>query len=227
MQLAQAYLASEQPARVLQCTSLMQGLSTGRAPPAGLLQLSSLALLQQGKLGAASAQLCAWLQQGAQGTEEACTAVRSFLIALHSQASTRAAHSGDGPPSAGAEGDPPATGAGSAAAAGAQASARCSAEERAAAVQQVAAAAADRCRSDPAVALEVVLHLLDEQVSESLFVAVKHLTAFMYPRLSSVQFPACSCQSAAVHEGFLDHCWCRTSHTVQILPPATSLVFTE
>jgi hypothetical protein len=161
MQLAQAYLTSQQPARVLDCTSLMQGLSTGRAPLAGLLQISSLAFLQQGKLAAASAQLCAWLQQGAQGTEEACAAVRSFLVALHSQAgggSSKASHSGAGPAaSAGAAGGR-ATGASSVAAV------RCSAEERAAAVQQVAAAAADRCRSDPAVALEVVLHLLNEQV---------------------------------------------------------------
>jgi hypothetical protein len=138
---------------------------------AGLLQLSSLALLQQGKLGAASAQLCAWLQHGGQGTEEACTSVRSFLAALHSQPHTAGTSGGgtaDGSVSgtigAGASSnrDRAAQGAGGMAAA----AVKCvSAEERAAAVQQVAAAAAEHCRSDPAVALEVVMQLLMEQVS--------------------------------------------------------------
>lgn len=131
MQLAQAYLSCSQPKHVLDCISTMQGLSTGRTPLAGLLQLSSLALLQQGKLDAASAQLCAWLKQGGQGTAEACAAVRSFLLALHSC----------GPESAATN-----------------------VQERAAAVQAVAAAAGELCRSDPAVALEVVMQLLAEEV---------------------------------------------------------------
>lgn len=157
MQLAQAYLTTKQPSKVLDCISIMQGLSTGRTPPAGLLQLSSLALLQQGKVGAASAQLCAWLRQGGQGTEEACSAVRSFLVALHPQGSSarqtaptvQGRHLGDR----------------NAAAGEVQGAGRCSGEEHAAAVQQVAAAAAEHCRADPAVALEVVLQLLAEQVA--------------------------------------------------------------
>jgi hypothetical protein len=132
MQLAQAFLSCSQPKRVLDCISIMQGLSTGRTPPAGLLQLSSLALLQQGKLAAASAQLCAWLKQGGQSTAEACAAVRSFLLALNSCGLDSAATN---------------------------------AQERAAAVQAVAAAAGELCRSDPAVALEVVMQLLSEEVS--------------------------------------------------------------
>jgi hypothetical protein len=43
---------------------------------------------------------------------------------------------------------------------GAAAAGGCSAEERATAVQQVAAAAAQHCRTDPAVALEVAMQLL-------------------------------------------------------------------
>jgi hypothetical protein len=131
MQLVQAYLSCSQPKRVLDCISVMQGLSTGRTPPAGLLQLSSLALLQQGKLDAASAQLCAWLKQGRQSTAEACAAVRSFLLALHSCGPDSAASNAQG---------------------------------RAAAVEAVAAAAGELCRSDPAVALEVVMQLLGEEV---------------------------------------------------------------
>jgi hypothetical protein len=137
----------------------------------GVLQLSSLALLQQGKLGAASTQLCAWLQHGGQGTEEACAAVRSFLAAVHSQPYT-ARTSGGGTAggtvssavdaSANSNGDDAAQGAGSIDAVAVKCA---SAEERAAAVQQVAAAAAEHCRSDPAVALEVVMQLLMEQVS--------------------------------------------------------------
>lgn len=152
LQLAQAHLACRQPARVLAAVSQLQGLCTGRTPPPGLLQVSSLALLQQGKLGPASAQLCAWLQQGGQSTQEACAAVRTFLVALHMLDTAPAA----------------CTTAGAArAAAGSTHAAvpvRCTAGECAAAVQQVAAAAAEHCRSEPAVALEVVLQILAEQV---------------------------------------------------------------
>lgn len=145
LQLAKAYLACNQPSKVLECVSRMQGLSAGRTPLAGLLQLSSLALLQQGKVTAASAQLCAWLQQGVQSTEEACAAVRAFLAALHTQ------HS------------PPASAA-AAASTGGGVIGSSDGGERAAAVQAVAAAVAERCRSAPAVALEVIMQILAEQV---------------------------------------------------------------
>jgi len=147
LQLAKAYLACNQPSKVLECVSRMQGLSTGRTPLAGLLQLSSLALLQQGKVAAASAQLCAWLQQGVQSTEEACAAVRAFLAALytlHSPPASAAAAAGTGRGIIGSS----------------------DGGERAAAVQAVAAAVAERCRSAPAVALEVVMQILAEQVRE-------------------------------------------------------------
>lgn len=133
----------------------------------GLLQISSLALLQQGKLGAASAQLCAWLKQGGQRTEEACTAVRSFLVALHAHVGP-AANTG-GTSAAMTANDTAIAAAGvqvqDGRARGAAAARGCSAEERAEAVQQVAAAAAEHCRTDPAVALEVAMQLLADPVS--------------------------------------------------------------
>lgn len=103
-------------------------------------------------MGAAAAQLCAWLQQGGQSTEEACAAVRSFLVALHSNQL-------GAPTAATAATDVPGTRPGAS-----SSSSRRAAEDRAAAVRQVAAAAAEHCRSDPSVAVEVVLQLLVEQV---------------------------------------------------------------
>lgn len=148
--------------------------------PPGLLQISSLALLQQGKVGAASAQLCACLKQGGQRTEEACAAVRSFLLALHAHvgasistgagaaacagAATKAAAGArvqDGRAGRGAGAAPPA----------------CSAEERAAAVQQVAASAAEHCKTEPAVALEVAMQLLSDPVSDIVTVSVASLSS--------------------------------------------------
>jgi hypothetical protein len=168
MQLAQAYLTCGQPNRVLDCISLLQGLSTGRTPPAGLLHLSSLALLQLGKLGAASAQLCAWLAQGGHSAEEACDAVRSFLVALHTPGAVASPGTAAGQVSAGAAATASAAGdsvQAQAAAPGQLSSSCCTPQERAAAVQQVAAAAAEHCGSNPAVGLEVVMQLLSSQGS--------------------------------------------------------------
>jgi hypothetical protein len=140
--------------------------------PTGLLQISSLALLQQGKLGAASAQLCAWLKQGGQRTEEACTAVRSFLVALDTHVG--APVSMGGTTAVMTVSDTASAAAGvqvqDGRARGAAAAGGCSAEERAAAVQQVAAAAAEHCRTDPAVALEVAMQLLADPVSGTICV---------------------------------------------------------
>lgn len=148
MQLARAHLACAQPGRVLDCVATLQGLATGRRPPPGIQQLASLALLQQGQLSTAATQLCLWLQQGGQSTEEACAAVRAFLRALHDAAASSSM------PQAAAGGSD------SAVTAAAVAVTHSSAAE---AVQRVAEAAAERCRSDPGVALVVVQELLSDQ----------------------------------------------------------------
>jgi hypothetical protein len=176
LQLGQAYLATKQYARVLECVTTLQGLSVGCSPLPGLVQLSILALIGQGKLVAAAAQLVAWLKQGSQlaaaaaaaameqgqpgqqqqqqqqSTEEACTVVDAFLQALHEHASSR-----NGSYASAAAGASGLTGSSAAGAA----SGGIDVQQL---VQQVADAAAERCQGQPGVSVAVVLRLLENEV---------------------------------------------------------------
>lgn len=166
LQLGEAYLVVKDYTQALACVSTVQGLTAGCSPVPGLIQLSSLALLGQGKLVPAAAQLCAWLKQGGQAgqhgqaeqgdrsAEEACRAVDAFLKALHAScsASTEAARCESGQLASGA--------AASAAAAG-----DASAALLKQLVQQVADAAVERCQGQPAVAVAVVMRLMELEAS--------------------------------------------------------------
>jgi hypothetical protein len=173
LQLGQAYLASKQYARVLECVTTLQGLSVGCSPVPGLVQLSILALIGQRKLVAAAAQLVAWLKQGSQlaaaaatatelgqqgqqqqqqSTEEACTVVDALLQALHEHASSRDTSRASAAGASGLAGSSAAAAAGTGGVDVQQL------------VQLVADAAAERCQGQPGVAVAVVLRLLENEV---------------------------------------------------------------
>jgi hypothetical protein len=184
LRLGQAYLATQQHAKALECVVTLQGLSVGCMPVPGLVQLSILALIGQGKLLPAAAQLVAWLKQGSQlaaaaacgpnqdpharqqqqqqSTEEACAVVDAFLQALHEHASrTDSMHAAA---AAGLAGSSSAAAAGLAGSSSAAAAAAAGGVDVQQLVQQVADAAAERCQGQPGVAVAVVLRLLENQV---------------------------------------------------------------
>jgi hypothetical protein len=167
LRLGQAYLTTQQYAKALDCVTTLQGLSVGCMPVPGIVRLSILALIGQGKLLPAAAQLVAWLKQGShliaataaaggpgqgqdaqqqqQSTEEACAVVDAFLQALHEHASSIGS----------AEKLHTVAGLAAGAAAGVDVQLL---------VRQVADAAAERCQGQPGVAVAVVLRLLANEV---------------------------------------------------------------
>lgn len=176
LRLGQAYLATQQHAKALECVSTLQDLSGGCiASPDAVVQLSIRALIGQNKLVAAAAELVAWLKQGSQlaaaaaaagqdqhtqeqqqkSTAEACAVVDASLQALH----VHAGRADSMHAAAAAAGGVLAGGSSAVAAAGVDVQQL---------VQQVAGAAAERCQGQPGVAVAVALRLLEHQASLAL-----------------------------------------------------------
>jgi hypothetical protein len=223
LQLGQAYLASKQYARVLECVTTLQGLSVGCSPVPGLVQLSILALIGQGKLVAAAAQLVAWLKQGSQlaaaaaaaatdlgqlgqqqqqqSTEEACTVVDAFLQALHEHASSTDVSRASAAAAGGASGF-----------AGNSAAAAAGGVDVQQLVQQVADAAAERCQGQPGVAVAVVLRLLENEVRGLLPLTAKNVsscTAQIQAVIECVEHqsePPCNSRISIVWHGIVRRC---------------------
>eukprot|EP00775_Hariotina_reticulata_P012281 gene12281-12417_t len=130
LQLGECHLSGQSFDQAMECASKLQTLAAGHSLIPGFVRLSSLALLGQNKMSPAVAQLCAWLRQGSQTTQEACDTVVAFLGALHSSHLDK--HQPLPPQSAAVQ----------------------------AAIQHLADAAVERCQSDPCVAVAVALQLL-------------------------------------------------------------------
>jgi hypothetical protein len=83
--LAQAHYEAGEHCPALECITQLQGVAPGQPRVQGVVKLSSLALLRQGKADTAALQLSVWLEQGGQTATEAAEAIAAFARALGSE----------------------------------------------------------------------------------------------------------------------------------------------